>query len=440
MSKQNYILIVLGLIILILGALGMLFYFQNKKHISETGQTLPIRQFLPFGNPANTTPANPTDINPEEGDNTTNNSTNTGTELPPRIRMLVQGPVAGATIISGERHVETVIPENTDSVPLTADLTAPNPDAENAPAALYVEKENGHIGQIFLDETETKQITSTTIPAIQEALFIGPSKVFFRYLASDNETIQTYGLNIPKIDADFKPLAIRGSFLTQNILSLLASPDKKTAFAFSAGQSGSVGVTVNDVGTKNQVFSSPLSELLPQWINTDTIMFNTKPNSTVAGYLFSYSLKTKVFKKVIGNIAGLTTLTSPDGKQVLYAAASDRTTVTGVYHTDTSTYSDFPFATLPDKCTWSKDSIHIYCAVPDYLPQGSYPEYWYQGRFHFNDSFWVVNANNGVGSQVAELNEAKAILDAVSLNLDPDEKYLVFINDQDNSLWEINLQ
>ena len=63
----------------------------------------------------------------------------------------------------------------------------------------------------------------------------------------------------------------------------------------------------------------------------------------------------------MGNINGLTTLTSPNGKLVLYS--NDNLSL-NVYHTDTKVANILGVKTLPEKCVWGKISDFVYCAVP----------------------------------------------------------------------------
>jgi Tol biopolymer transport system component len=99
-------------------------------------------------------------------------------------------------------------------------------------------------------------------------------------------------------------------------------------------------------------------------------------------------------------------------------------------------------ATFSDKCVWANtDNSTIYCAVPKNIPSGIYPDSWYQGISSFTDNFWKINVDTGTTNLIYETGKNDtADVDAMNLRISPDDKYLVFTNKDDLSLWGLKIQ
>ena len=109
--------------------------------------------------------------------------------------------------------------------------------------------------------------------------------------------------------------------------------------------------------------------------------------------------------------------------------------------TTTSESIALPVATIADKCVWATDDSAIYCGVPTTSPAGAvYPDDWYQGAVHFSDRIWKIQVAGRYAQLVLDFpKEAKDVLDAWALALDPSETTLVFVNKNDGSLWSYSL-
>jgi len=140
----------------------------------------------------------------------------------------------------------------------------------------------------------------------------------------------------------------------------------------------------------------------------------------------------------LGDINGLTTLTSPNGKLILYG---DSSLSLNVYHTDTGTSDVLGIKTLPEKCVWSNGGETLYCAVPKAAPGGTYPDSWYQGEISFADQLWRIDALTGNAAILADPSSlAGTDIDGIKLMLDEKDNYLFFVNKKDSFLWELVLK
>ena len=146
------------------------------------------------------------------------------------------------------------------------------------------------------------------------------------------------------------------------------------------------------------------------------------------------------FNKILGGINGLTTLTSPNGRIVLY---SNNNLSLSVFNRDTGNSNLLGVKTLPEKCVWGGSASDIiYCAVPRFIEQAQYPDSWYQGEISFSDEIWKIGVESGNTAMIADPISVKngEEIDGIKLNLDEGQNYLFFVNKKDSYLWELQLK
>ncbi len=444
MSKRNFVLLIIFFILLV----GSVLWFLSLRNVPTTpndgngGENF-LSRFNPFGqNKENsgepTKP--PIDIEgetPEEQE-----------VLVSKLQKISSVPVAGFEIISKERLKEIpvvtpeVITETTATTPKKT--TKPTPPAtELSLATRYVDRVTGNIYQTFLDKISERKFSTTIIPRVYESIFGSKgSSVLMRYLKSDTKTIETFLGTIPKeiLGADTENNEIRGIFLPDNINDLSLSPDTTKIFYLANVGDDAVGTVMNlSDSKKTQVFDSPFTEWLSFWPNMSMVTLTTKPTAVVQGHMYTINPTTKSFSRVLGDIYGLTTLTSPNGKLVLY---SDSSLTLSTYDVSKKTSTTLGVRTLPEKCIWGSVSDTVYCAVPITLNGGQYPDSWYQGEISFSDQIWKIDILTGNTTIVADptLAPIGEEIDGIKLMLDTKEKYLLFVNKKDSFLWKLELE
>ncbi|MEK7080822.1 MAG: hypothetical protein AAB902_00260, partial [Patescibacteria group bacterium] len=419
MSKRNLILLIIILIIVIIAVFGFLYFRQGTTAPGEKSQgTNFISRFNPFGNTSKPTPPTatpPVDISGYQP--------GPGEEIQKiKLKKVSSMPIAGFTIFTKERlknvpivaQTDTTTTPSTDSGSSTAPATTsttkktstkPTPPlTEFALALRYVDKASGNIYQTFADKIEERKFSTTVIPKIYEAYFGNKGgSVVMRYLKTDGKTIETFVGNLPKeyLGADTTVTnEVKGSFLPEDIKDISLSPDAGSVFyLFNVGDN-MVGTTLNLLNNKKvQIFVSPFTEWLSLWPNSKMITFTTKPSSGLPGYMYAMDPNNKNLNKIFGNINGLTTLASPNGKLVLYG--NDNLSL-NVYHLDTKVADPLGVKTLPEKCAWGKMSDVVYCAVPKSINVGQYPDVWYQGEISFSDQLWKIDIKSGNATMVLD--------------------------------------
>lgn len=303
---------------------------------------------------------------------------------------------------------------------------------EIAPSVRYVERMNGHIYKMFIDNKAREKISNSTIPAIYEAFFGNEADtVVYRYLSNDR-VINSYLATIGQA---------KGEFLPQNISDFSVSPDKSKFFYLTKNTDGVTGILgdFNNSTKRQSIFSSALSEWLSEWDNNQNLYLTTKASYVFPGSIYSLNTTNKTLTKIYGGKNGLTTKINPGGTAVLFSYATETGPALGIYNILSNTDRNLNTYGLAEKCIWSTDNIHIYCGVPNVIIGNQYPDSWYQGLVSFDDYF--VRINTATGSKITYANSMNETpVDAINLFLDKDEDTLFFINKKDSTLWSLSLE
>ncbi|MEK7471202.1 MAG: hypothetical protein AAB623_00955 [Patescibacteria group bacterium] len=448
MSKRNFILLIIIIVIALIAIFGYFYFNQgtNTPGGDDTGTNF-ISQFYPFRNnnnatkPTTTTP--PIDVSDYQ---------------PPmdvvtvKLKKVSSMPIAGFTVFSKERLKDVPIVTPVLETDATTENPAPKitkptpPLTEFMPALRYVERTTGNIYQTFADKIEERKFSTTIIPMVYEAFFGNKgNSVVMRYLKGDAKTIITFVGTLPKefLGADTTDNnEIKGTFLPEDTEDVSLSSDNLTLFYLFNSGDNIIGTTLNLVNNKKvQVFDSPFTEWLSLFPNNKMITFTTKPSFLIPGYMYALNPTNKNynFHEILGNINGLTTLTSSDGKLVLYS--NDNLSL-NIYHINTKVSDALVVKTLAEKCVWNKNSDAIYCGVPKSISGTQYPDSWYQGEVSFSDQIWKIDIKTKNATMIAD--PATMVggedIDSIKLALDDGENYLFFVNKKDSFLWELELK
>jgi hypothetical protein len=439
-------------VFILVGAIMLGLYFYNTKTSTPTTNSGTNSGYQPFLGGGTTQQDSNT------GGNTNNSTGDTGTPITQdnntpstpqvnKFHQITNFAVSGATFFEDTRPLpETLIAlpggENpgqavtpTQTTPATKGKTTPQkppaPKFEIVPAIRYVERVTGHIDEMYLDTKTIGTVSNSTIPSIYEAFFDGTaSSVLYRYLSIDGKTITSFLASLGSTN---------GEFLPSDILDVSISPDKTKFFYLTKTFSGVIGTTRSFKDTKKtQVFSSSLSEWLSQWPTSQNVYLTTKASSSVEGDLFSLNIANGVLTKIFGGVPGLTTLASTDGASVIYSSTVTGNPKLGILDVKKHAVKELNLYSLPEKCVWSTNNTIVYCAIPRDIPNGEYPDSWYQGLVSFNDNFVKINILTGQISTLAD-SIGESPVDATHLFLNKTETQLFFINKKDSTLWSLDL-
>lgn len=415
MSRRNFILLIIVLIIVTISALLFLYFKQPAGPSSKDSGGF-FQNLNPFGGVKDVPPVTTPPVNTEDPGTTPIENT------PEKVLMKVSTmPIAGFAVYQKEKA-----------------------EKEFVPALRYVARATGYIYQTLVDEIVEKRFSNTIIPKVYETVLGQSGKtVAMRYLKSDEQTIQTFLGTLPEEKLEEEPSGnkkIEGSFLPDNISDLSLSYDGTKIFYLLNTSENISGIIVNlSDNKKTQVFDSRFTEWLSFWPNSKMITLTTKPSGVTAGYMYAIDPGKKDLNRVLSNINGLVTLTSPSGKLVLYSNSS---LTLSLYDMESRGSNSLGLSTLAEKCVWTKASDAVYCAIPKFISGGIYPDKWYKGETSFSDEIWKINIETGTTTRLIDPISVLGgeEIDAIKLALDATENNLFFVNKKDSYLWKLNLE
>lgn len=450
MSIRNFKLLIILITIILLVVMVSVISKKTPEGVEEANTEKSINffaDFLPFGkkktNNENVATA-PSDIS--------NNGETDSLDKNLILTKVSSMPVSGFGVFQKERFIDIPVivpaPPSTDTVNTEPVNPAPEnvqtaPPTEFAPMVRYIEKVSGNVYQTFADILNEKKVSQTIVRGVRDGRFADTGKsVIMRYLKGDGETIASFVGSLPEdvLGADSSNNEVKGSFLPENVLDLSISPDTSKIFYLSKVRERVVGVVSTPLGAqKTQIFDSNFTEWLSSWPNQSMINLTTKASGFAPGYMYAIDPENRNWTRILGGINGLTTLTSPDGRVVLFNDEKLKLTIYDVLTKESRTLKT---KTLPEKCVWGKSSRVIYCLVPFFLDEYIYPDSWYQGEISFIDKIWKIDLTTGNETMLLdpELSNKGERIDGINPTLTEEENYLFFMNKKDSYLWELKLK
>lgn len=450
--KRSTIIAIIIIFISIIGGglLGFYFYINSSSRKEAViGTRLPINNS--FGSPSVNTSIS------LSGNASTTNQTNTplittentpNTVMIPVLRKIYGDPVSGAGFFikdifaTSSAVTETILVANGTSTDIKTNVLIPAKTRliGKLQTIRFVERANGHIYETATSTLELVKTSNTTISKIYEALFVTKDSLLLRGLYGSSDTISTLIGREQILASTSTEKTLLTKELDRDLKQLALSPSKNKIFTLQ--NSSPTGRISNPDGSGSvSVFDSEFKEWLISWPTEKLITLTTKASAFVEGFMYSVDTTSRNMQKIIGNRFGLTTNMSPDGQKVIYSESISESTYLSVYDLSTKTSRPLFFRTFAEKCIWSNSSRDIvFCAVPENIATGDYPDIWYLGLISFSDNVWKINIKTGETKLIANLFElGKEKIDAVNLVLNNDDSYLVFNNKIDLSFWGLKL-
>ncbi|QQR50591.1 hypothetical protein IPF86_01575 [Candidatus Nomurabacteria bacterium] len=462
-KKFKLVILITGILLIAFIAIGF-FIKKTDTNPNPSNIEITLRNLFPFGQKTNDnpTPLPPTnDVMPPGS--VPGEPQPIGEEpLLPKLRHITTEPVAGAIAFLTTRTIVTpvapaAIEGDSGGIPGSLSIVPP-PIITTVPATAirYIETKTAHAYETYTDSLQTKRISNTTIPRIHEAIWdASGTSVILRYLDDATGKIKTYMatfiaqlpldtlsneeelLEIKEVPLATTPYTLEGTFMPENITEMTKSSDGTKIFYTFPTDGGLLGISTDFAGIKkSQFWNSAFTEWLMQYANSSTIVATTKPAGILGGYVYSINATTGTMTKILGNVPGVTTLMSPDGKKLIYGATIAGSYSLYSYDVLTHVSANLGLATLPEKCTWGIGSQVLYCGIPKALPVETYPDAWYQGKVAFDDSLWRINLTTNIFANLVDpstINQSP--IDMTKLFTDPSEKFIYFTNKIDGSLW-----
>lgn len=349
-----------------------------------------------------------------------------GTEVAPRLIRITDRPVALGSVAV---YVPAQKAPATTTAATGTPLSAYEPDVR----VEYVERETGNIYAYEAHARTLTRLTNKTLPGIQQATWLGDgSQAYLRFLESSGgeEHAATYAL---------PATGDGGFFLEQDLSQVIAKATSTIVTVLSTTDGSSAAVSSPSGGGLHTLFTSPISSLRVSFLGTN-FLATTKASSKSDGYAFQVDAKSGAFTRLLGPLSSLTTLPSPSGNSILYSYLDRGRIALGVLDLSTHTATRLPLATLPEKCTWTSDSLSVYCGVPTAALGNTEPDDWYQGVSSYSDRLWKIDLGGRVATLVVDPKQAGNVdIDMEGLSLDRTNDVLVFTDKRTGALYAYDL-
>jgi hypothetical protein len=412
MTKK--VLLILGILIII-GAAAYLILGGTQQQAGDSRVGFSLGDFFPFGKNNSTNEEITTDgavIQNQETETPPMTETN---QPIPRLRKISKEPVAGAVIY------------NVGTTSLVR----------------FVEKGTGNVYEVRSNSLTTERLTNTTIPKIIRGYWLPDASGFLaQTLVPESEIVETSFVKLIKNKATtsneiLTPYSTTISKLPTGIKEIAIRSDGKKIFYYITNNSASSWFISNPDGTEQSVvLTHPLTEWLPKWISTDTIIMQSRSSSESVGYTYSFDVKNKTLKKVGVGLVGLSANTNNDGTLSIVSGGGNFPQIFLINNKEVSV-SELAAGGMAEKCVWTKEKVSsVYCAIPSQIPTGNYPDIWYKGLVSTQDFIEKIDVSNKIYTRTADLfSLSQEKIDAVDLSLSPDETHLVFRNKIDGFSW-----
>lgn len=346
-----------------------------------------------------------------------------GEELAPNLIRVTDRPVAEGLVAINRISTTSSPIETASGTPAVYEAVV------NDTEVRFIDRASGNIYRYMAHERSLTRLSNKTLPGVQEASWLPDGSVAYARFVGEGDTVSSYVL---------PDSGEGGFFLEQNLSTARATPAGSLLTVLS-GTTGSVGALSRSDGTeKRDLFTSALSAI-KVYASNGGFFAQTKPSVFLNGYAFQISAASGAFTRVLGPLRGLSVLPSPDGKFLLYTYVDRGTLRLSLLDMTTRAQIPLPLATLTEKCTWTTDSLSVYCAVPTGLSAGL-PDFWYQGAAVLSDRFWKISVTDRLATLIVDPSTIAGVsIDGVSLQTDAQEDMLFFTDKHNGALWAYDM-
>jgi hypothetical protein len=414
MAKKIIIIILIFLILISLGVIGYLMLSSNNN--------IDLSKFWPFGSKtAETVPLVPINFFPTASSTQDSSfiTANPASNPPPASETETNPQAAEDQILSGTSALGLIVTTNSQT---------------KTEQVFFVDRKSGNLYEITANN-DLLCLTGETLSDLQE-VYWGQDKAgqhLITRLAKFNQLITVSGL-IKKSDSADNLGTINNQILGTNISALAVSPNGSQFFTLETTTGGGVTGYLNDWTGKNKkkVWSFQFGDWQINWPKDNLISLTTTPSGSEEGYLYFLNPTTGALTKILKGVKGLTANVAPDDKKLIYTSHSLSGLATYLYNVATQKTVALGLNTLPEKCLWA-DKNTLYCAVPRNIPNGLYPDNWYQGKITFVDDIWKIDLSQTQPLTTLAI-QLKSSYDLVNLTLAPKRGWLYAINKTDSSI------
>lgn len=301
---------------------------------------------------------------------------------------------------------------------------------------IYYSKNSGKIYEVAFDGSNKNAFSTQEVPGISNVSW-SPDKtrVITSFVNGNNITFFYYNHTENK-GTPIKPNVDNIAWQNNNkILYKYYDPKTKERTLNFSDPNGSNWQKISDIEFRNiNILSIPKTSLVSYWNAPDAFSETKLESIPLLGGEKKTLFSGKFGADYLWNNGGTSLLVSHSdsngGKKMQLAIINDRG----------GEYKNLDLPTLVSKCTWSKDDITAFCALPSNIPDNSIlPNDYNSHRFFTADTFWKINTQTGEKERIVNLDKIPQEYDSQNLFLNPDESSLFFVNRVDGKLYRIQL-
>lgn len=298
--------------------------------------------------------------------------------------------------------------------------------ADNA-KIMYYARSGGKLEMVDFSGSAEEQISSLTIAGMFDAIW---QKAKRRSVVSYSEDAAAKRF--------INTTATTGVvFLPEGVRSFDFSSDSRSlAYLLRKGEITQLVIAAEDGKRPAVAYETPVPDLSLLWIAPKKILLQSAPSHKTPGIVYLFDTGTKVLEKVFSGVLGAVTIASPDGNALLTSFMQDNGSIALLLTNQKGENGrTITPATMSEKCVFTKDAKHLYCAVSQ-NQAADLPDAWLRGDAALEDQFMKIPMD----TRIAEAISAQTQFDAINLFLSPDGQYLFFQDKNDLTLWRLKLK
>ncbi len=199
----------------------------------------------------------------------------------------------------------------------------------------------------------------------------------------------------------------------------------------------------NPDGTKWKNLSTfSMPDALLYWPSATKAYATGPASGLLSNNIYSIDVKTGSLQKFLTGQNGQQIKFSPSGNGLLYSFVDGRGKNLQLFYKNLKTNSDIllPIKTLPEKCSFDKTEENVFCAVPNKISSIIImPDDYYSGKLNVDDNLWVYNIESNNTFQIIS-SENTMPLSIKTLEISPDNSYIIFISQKDGGLFRLQIK
>ncbi len=305
---------------------------------------------------------------------------------------------------------------------------------ENKNLIKYITKNDGFLYSSTLDGKNKTKEPFITLSGLIKILW-SPDQEKFINIYADSFGIKRFYYNLKEQST---------TPLNKNINWLVYSKTQdKIAYHFQdpAQNTNTIAISNPDGSDSQSILNTRIKDIRLEWVNDDKIAITTAPSGLSENILYYTKISKPKLIKVLSDINGLTSLWSNDAKKILFSQTNQNGNNLRLFSVNENglNIKDTGLKTLPEKCTFSKDNIHVFCAEPIKIPDNAIiPDDYYKKLFSVNDVLWKINLKTSKKELLYQFQE-DIDFDLSDIKLLKNEKILFFINRNNGFLYRLEL-